>query len=164
MGFESVHHILHWVDSQKNDLWEQGDRLTAGVSVPDESFATDDQIRHYKNGVWVLGSCPDYTQAERELLSDEHVNDLLEWARQGTLRIGHPNAGYFAISDTTKEDRYSVMSIAVRQALAGPAKTPEDWTGRPVTELIDTLFRTHLNRHNRSKGGEPPVDIDSSEL
>ena len=56
------------------------------------------------------------------------------------------------------------LALALKQALAGPFKEsesesePEYWEGKPVAELADSIYRSHLDRENQKVNYRRPKE------
>lgn len=141
------------VEAQSHELWETGNYLTAALSRPENPFSNLDDVRSVqKNGLFVFGVCENFAALEKELLGQGSIGQLILSTERGTIKFWSPDAKLSAVPqlrDEVKDDRWSLMCLSIRQALAGPHKDADAWTGRPIAEKVDQIYRGHLNRRNR---------------
>ncbi|MEM7022787.1 MAG: hypothetical protein AAF637_09345 [Pseudomonadota bacterium] len=152
--FGSVSDATHFVEETKHDFWETGAYLTAGISQPHLPLVAVDSVRNaQKEALYTFGICEALADAERALVEDQTVQRLIAATERGTLRFWAPEAKLTQLPvllDEVKEDRWSLMALSIRQALAGPHRDSDDWVGRPVHAKVDQIYRGHVNRRNRS--------------
>lgn len=152
-SFASVDDAVRWIDHLGHDYWEKGNYLTAGISQPELPFDPLEPPRNVQqSGLFVFGICDDMEEAEERLLQEATTQKLLEATERGTLRFWSPDAKLASIPpllDEVKDDRWSLISLSIRQALAGPHRHGERWIGHPVAEKVDQIYRGHVNRRNR---------------
>ncbi len=154
-NFSSNVEAMTWAERQKCDLWEKGRYLTAGISEPETPFSPSGAYRNVqKNALFVFGVCTDFPTFEKLLWNSPIITRLLRETKAGTIRFWPPmvrfkNGAIPLLFDEVRDDAESLMSLAIRQALAGPHKNSEKWIGQPVTKKVDQIFRGHLNARNR---------------
>jgi hypothetical protein len=153
ISFASVEEAAEWVGALNHDYWEKGCCLTAGISQPEIPFDPLEPVRNVqRSGLFVFGICEHLKEAERGLLRDVAIERLLEATERGTLRFWAPGAKLASVPtllDEVKDDRWSLMGLSIRQALAGPHRHGARWIGHPVAEKVAQIYREHVNRRNR---------------
>jgi hypothetical protein len=153
ISFASVEEAAEWVGALNHDYWEKGCCLTAGISQPEIPFDPLEPVRNVqRSGLFVFGICEHLKEAERGLLRDLAIERLLEATERGTLRFWAPGAKLASVPtllDEVKDDRWSLMGLSIRQALAGPHRHGARWIGHPVAEKVAQIYREHVNRRNR---------------
>ena len=150
--------FIKLIESSETDLWETGNYLTAGISAPQLPFSELHSIRNVqKTGFFVFGICENFVSLEKKLLTDRAIHELIKDTERGTIKFWATGAKLKSIpslSNDVKEERWSLMLMSIRQALAGPHKDCEQWIDRPVVEKIDQIYRGHINRLNRGSADE----------
>jgi hypothetical protein len=145
--------FLRVIESLHQDYWEKGNHLTAGISEPDLPLDLSGRIRNtQRQALFVFGACDDLALCEKQLFQTSLVQRLLRDTEKGSIRFWAPKAHLKTrprLYDDVKADGPVLMTIAIRQALAGPHRDGEQWIGRPVVEKIAQIYRGHLNRCNR---------------
>ncbi|MCY2966347.1 MAG: hypothetical protein NT069_22400, partial [Planctomycetota bacterium] len=53
------------------------------------------------------------------------------------------------LHETTRQDANWLMLVSIRQALAGPDQDTSIWLGRPVTDLVEQIYKEHVYNRNR---------------
>ncbi len=131
------------------DFWETGHFRTAGFSSIGQRQSWSGQRDNRIDLLHVLGVCEDANAYQRQLMEHPRVQKLLAETEKKTIRIGRPGVH---IADEVVEERFVLMTLAVRQALAGPHKDGVRWVtdGRPVHDKVDRIYRDLLNARNRS--------------
>ncbi len=144
------------IESLPFDYFEAGNYLTAGISYPDQPFLDSVQNRS-RDARLVFGVCEEPRHAENFVLGSMVVRELLRQTEENTIQFWMKgvDAGAIKLHDEVRENASFIMLCSIRQALAGPHD--EDTTafiGQPVTELIDHIYRNHLNNANRAEQAE----------
>lgn len=143
--------------AQVYDPWEKGQYYVAGISYPHgylELLAGNPRNAEID---YVLGICPDFKAAQDELIVSAEVKNLLEMTRRGTIAFWKPGAPEQRprLYEDTKEAATALLMMAVQQALAGPREFSRRWQGQPVSMLVEHLYCSHLNNHNRRNSRAP---------
>ena len=139
-NFSSNDEAIIWVEQQKYDLWEKGNDLIAGISKPEKPSSPSGTYRNVqKNALFVFGVCTDFHDFEKRLWNCQTVSQLLHETKIGTIRFWPPKARFKngevpRLTDEVRDDANVFMSLAIRQALAGPHKDSEKWYGQPVAK------------------------------
>lgn len=165
---ENFEEVLAALTTLPYDPWEKGDYLTASIPAPRGQVLLGATARSYgQRTLWLFGTCDDFAAHVDELLRSSEIARLLELTQQNRLRAlapgGPKTVRSLAIHPRVAEDASTVMMLAVRQALAGPnepldgsaaprAGRPQTdgWTGRPVFELVERIYRDHLYNRTRT--------------
>jgi hypothetical protein len=127
------------VDGLRFDPFENGHLLTAALPPPLTLWSR--APRHLgEKGVFVFGVCADVQACVTALLANEAVRHLLHLAAGERLRVGPPG-NQRTISANAKVEAPAVMSLAIRQALAGPV---EDSQVTPI-QLVERIYKNHLD-------------------
>ena len=150
--FSDENEMKKWIEGRATDCWETGKCLTAGFSIPPDSFSS--VKRNYTRGPWYFGLCSDFEQAVRELTTDHRVAELLKRTERGVLdfwpkrtQVPVPDV-YKKLRSEVKQEANSLILISIRQALAGP-QSSNAWIGRSVLDLADRYYRNYLYNMNR---------------
>ena len=144
--------LVRWVDDLDFDPWEQGHDLVAGLLTPPIPFKRLDKVRTTRkkdNGGWCAGICPNFSEYENILLNSVQAQRLLEWTRRRNVKFGPSKVGLTRPYKEVADDRREILLLAIRQALAGPYKLNEDWTGQTVVRKMTSIYRRHLQNRNR---------------
>ena len=163
--------LIQWIENLSCDFWEKGDCLTAGISEPHLPHCPGRAIRNtHRLSSLVLGVCHDFGACESALLSSEVVEQLLDQTERNIITFWYPKAPVrqrLKLYDTVIAERNQLMSLSIRQALAGPHEESDKWVGKTVTEKVGQVYRDHLNNLNRGEAGkvsrscgfrDPPLD------
>jgi hypothetical protein len=139
------------------DPWEKGQYYVAGISYPRGYLRL--LLSNPRNAEidYVIGVCPDFKATRDELRMSAKIEDLLEKTRKGTIAFWKPGAPDQRphLYEETKEAAPELMMLSVHQALAGPREFSKEWQGRPVWQLVEHLYCSHLNNHNRKISRTP---------
>ena len=159
--------VQGWVEGLPVDYWESAKRHTAGIMGRHLSLTFHDAMRGLPvNGSFVLGLCPGdvggasakgaspspLDSIETAIFCSDTIQRRVHQAARGTLELAVEGGRRITVSESVCENRYAVMAMSIRQALAGPADTFESWLGKPVAVLADRLFCNHVLNLNRRKG------------
>ena len=127
---------------------------TAAVEEPAPSFRVDGPQRNVRAKSIVVGFCKNYEEACERLREDPDIRHLEDLTRKRTLDFGMAGAKiYENIIDECLADLHAV---AIPQALAGPEDySDETWNDRPVADLVDRIYRAHVNNRNRRERNRP---------
>lgn len=103
---------------------------------------------------WVFGVCADFAGSRAFLTESARARNLVDDARRGLLRTFHPVGGARtrqsrAIHPLAGAAAEHVLFVAASQALAGPWKHEAQWSGKPVLDLVESIFRSHLDNMSR---------------
>lgn len=143
--------------AQVYDPWEKGQYYVAGISYPRGYLQLLLSNPRNTEIDYVIGVCPDFKATRDELRMSADVERLLEKTRNGTIAFwkhGAPNQKP-PLYEETKEAAPQLMMLSVHQALAGPQEFSKEWQGRPVWKLVEHLYCSHLNNHNRKISRTP---------
>ena len=146
--------------AQPHDPWETGAYVTAGIEPPGEAQLGGPLRSYGRAACWVFGVCEDVDAHAAALIASFRAQRLLDDTMRGRLRIVRPSASrapvVVPVHASVRDDAHELLLLSIRQALAGPAyddATEQDaWTGRPVLDLVERLYRDHL--HNRTRTWE----------
>src|SRR5579875_1157698 len=136
---------VEWLESHLEfDPWEQGKRYVAGISFPNGFWNPD-----FRNtsGDFVFGCCPDKETAIKALLRSRPIKALLEMTRKNRIIFSHEGKNTRLFPEVIEEAEF-LMAIAIQQALAGPDSV-RNWKGKPVSDYVSEIYRSHLNNLNR---------------
>ena len=149
--FESPEELLTTVENFDKDYWERSGLLTAGLSMPEMSFSPDGPKRRYqKKALYVLGICEDFDSTVQELNRTAKAQELLRVTSNRTIRFWPGKISKnLRLYEEVAELGPVLLLVSIRQALAGPHRAGERWRGRPVMDLVDRIYRNHLNTYNR---------------
>lgn len=146
--------LLHWLEVASFDPWEtRSGVLTAGLSRPKRDGWEETRDAREKSFT-LMGACADFGKCLSFLEKSEKVRTLRSDTKQGTIAFGHAD---LAQTDTGKrpklydgliDEALMLLDVAIRQALAGDVN-PARWSGRPVVDLVDEIYREYLNNLNR---------------
>ncbi len=162
--------LLKWLETAPFEYWEtRSGCLTAGISRPEcERLEASRDAR--KNSFTLMGVCADFDKYKAFLENSEKVRMLRSKTQQGTIRFSYVDPAKTGLGKSPKlyknlvEEALCYLDISIMQALAGD-KDSSRWSGRPVVDLIDEIYREHLNNANRRErrrmgGGVPLVAFD----
>ena len=143
--------------AQVYDPWEKGQYYVAGISYPRGYLELLASNPRNAETDYVIGVCPDFKATRDELRMSAEVERLLEMTRKGTIAFWKHGAleQRPQLYEGTKEAAEELMMLSVHQALAGPSEFSEEWQGQPVSKLVEHLYCSHLNNHNRRSGRAP---------
>jgi hypothetical protein len=149
--FASGEELMKNVEALRIDYWERGNWLTAGLSNPEMSFRPDGQGRRFdKDALYVLGICENFENSVENLITTSHARKLVRITRNRSIRFWHHNVTTPPrLYEEVAEQAESLLLISIRQALAGPHMNSESWKHKPVMDLVDHIYRDHLNACNR---------------
>ncbi len=139
------------VESLAFDYFETGNYFTAAISFPEEPFFEDAQNRN-QNASILFGVCNNPQQTEVDLLEHPTILKLLAQTEANTIRFWPDGVATDGLKlyDEVKDKGPFLMLCSIRQALAGPHNSvANEFIGRPVTDLVDRIYRNHLNNENR---------------
>lgn len=146
--------LLDWLEAASFDYWEtRSGVLTAGLSRPERLRSKDTRDAREKS-LTLMGACADFDQCEAFLRDSEKVRMLRSKTKQGTIAFGHADLTKTETGKPPKlydgliDEALMFLDVAIRQALAGDVN-PSRWSGRPVVDLVDEIYREHLNNLNR---------------
>lgn len=160
--------LLHWLEAASFDYWETySGVLTAGLSRP-KRFRSQDTRNAREKSLTLLGACANFDQCEAFLRESEKVRMLRSRTKEGTIAFGHANLAKTKtgkppkLYDSLIGEALLLLDLAIRQALAGDMD-PSRWSGRPVVDLVDEIYREHLNnanrREHRRRNGDSSVSL-----
>ena len=144
-AFASLEEALQWTNSLDHDYFYTHKGLIAALSEP-QGVLQETDARAPKNALFVFGICESFQQCEQALFQTETARQLLAQTENQTIKFA-PSKHYNlppVLPEELAREAYSLMFIAIRQALAGPHQHSEDWIGRPVTDKINHIYRDHL--------------------
>lgn len=153
-AFKTAEDFIDWTERQSFDYWETDDYLTAGLSFPDSLMLRDSKAQRVFNPVYAHGVCDKIEDYFRQLLISEESQSLLKQTRDRSIPFWSLSAKLGEIpylSDSTIDRAEVLLERSIYQALAGPFEESEKWFGRPVMDMVDKLYRDHLNDINRRK-------------
>jgi hypothetical protein len=141
------------------DPWEQDKRYVSGISFPNGYWAINPRN---EAGDFLFGACPDRDVLTAELLASSEIKKMLSLTERNKIVFAFPgNTPH--LEPETIDERFTLMGLAIQQALAGPASLT-DWTGHLVADFVTMRYRDHLNNFNRvvmrRRGRELPKDDD----
>lgn len=148
--------LLDWIAARPNNFWEKGNHLTAAISRPTPLQDGSAALRASREALLVFGVCmEDVQRCVSELCQSQQALDLQRrlqhdsldfWARNAVSGMQKlPKGAYPEVKDMAS----MLMFLAAKLALAGPVKNSDQWTHRPVMEMVDVVFRNLVNLHNR---------------
>jgi hypothetical protein len=148
---ETAKELLTKIEGFGVDYWERGSMLTAGLSMPSTTFRPDGgKRRHQKGALYVLGVVQDFDDAVDILNSTARAHELIRITKNRTIRFWPGNLiQHLRLYDEVAELGPNLMLTSIRQALAGPHALGGRWRTRPVMDLVDRIYRNHLNTYNR---------------
>lgn len=134
------------------DPWEKGQALTAGIELPTAGTPPSGTSRDSRDARWVFGVCAGLEECQSRMLESAEAARLVT-AQRVVCPGPHGTAHSIPIHERVKEERSTLLVLAVRQALAGPVDpvrgAGESWRGRAVMELVARIYFDHLL--NRTK-------------
>lgn len=155
--------IIAAIDALGRDPFESSKHLlTAARSIP-EAPRGEDRARSYAaRARHVFGLVlQDPVEVRSAVLESSHVQDLLQKTRANTIHFANTQA-IARTGKLVKTPRLSpevieacdeLMVLSVDQALAGPPDNEsylsETWIERPVTDLVEYIYKSQLNNPNR---------------
>lgn len=160
--------LIEWLEGLQYDYWEKGDYLTAGISEPQLPHCPGKAIKNTHRRIWLFGVCHDFTACESALGDSVEVKTLLDQTKRNSIRFWYTKALLSQrpkLSEAVIAERYQLMGLSIRQALAGPHEESDKWVGKAVTRKVDQIYRDHLNNLNRveaAKVAESDASLDSS--
>ena len=147
---------IQWVDALSFDYWEtRTGILTAGVSRPKCLDWSDRPRNVHQNAYTLLGICEDFQKCFDSIKNSDEVRELVRMTRAGTIRFGHADNSKSSsgkpprLDDELKVQCEYLIDLSICQALAGPKGDTSQWCGKPVVELVNSIYRDTLNRQNR---------------
>lgn len=126
------------------DPWENSERYVAGISRP-HGYRADDPRN--ESGDFIFGACPDHKDIFEQLFASREIQDLLDMTENNTISFTPPGKSAHLYQEVI-DNRFSLMEVAIQQALAGPESLNE-WQGRLVADFVSHRYRDHLNNANR---------------
>ncbi|KFA90565.1 hypothetical protein [Archangium violaceum] len=138
------------------DYWETSHFRTAGFTDVGQRQSWDGQRDNRRGLLHLLGVCEDANAYKDLLMRHPSVQKLLTETEKRIIRIGSADCSAHGKRVTVHEqvvgEAWELMTLAVRQALAGPHKDGERWVeGKlPVHSKVDRIYRDLLNARNRS--------------
>lgn len=144
-AFATLEEAMQWIDALDHDYFYTHKGLIAAISEP-HGVMQETDARAPKNALFVFGICESFQRYEEALFQTETVRQLLAQTANQTIKFA-PSKHYNlppVLPEELAREAYSLMFIAIRQALAGPHQHSEDWIGRPVTDKINHIYRDHL--------------------
>lgn len=161
------------VSAARNDWWESTGRLTAAV----EEDLFHRVFLHRRHDLWrgrtcVLGVLPvagdkhwqqHLDDVEMELYRCAPLRKLVSQAKAGRLLVGR--RATYARGDAIQEAE-TLLWFSVKQALAGPRHEFEGWSGRPVIELVDRIFRANMHVLSQPSAAllDRQLDLEAPEM
>jgi hypothetical protein len=146
--------------AQIYDPWEKGQHYVAGISYPRGYLQLLLSNPRNADIDYVIGVCPDFKVIRDVLSTSPEVERLLEMTRKG--RVAFWKRGALEqrprLYEETKEAAPALLMLSVHQALAGPREFSKEWQGQPVWKLVERIYCSHLNNHNRKHGRAPRVE------
>lgn len=126
--------------------------LTAAFAEPPGLLAPEMRGRVPRPDAFVIGMCEDYQVTWAALMESPKVRLLWERTQDRTLRFAKdPNV---RVHESLIEDCYGLLALAATQALAGPVDALAGgaggpWFGRDVGDLVEWIYKGHVNNANR---------------
>jgi hypothetical protein len=135
------------------DPWEKGNHYVAGIGFPN---GFQEKSRNIVSN-FVFGACPDFEKVVEAILRSRAVQQMLVRTQENNINFWYSKADIAnppRLYSVVIEEAKTLMGRSIQQALAGPSNLPshrpaEQWTGRPVAELVQRIYCDHLNNENR---------------
>lgn len=137
----------------RNEWETRSGVLTAGLSRPKREGWEETRDARAQSFT-LMGACADFDKCLSFLEKSEKIRMLRSNTQQGTIAFGHADLAKTKTGKRPKlydglvDAALLLLDVAIRQALAGD-KDPSRWSRRPVVDLVDEIYREHLNNANR---------------
>ena len=177
--FDSVVEAIAWVSSLKRDCFYTKAGAVAALSNPGGMLDPTRARNYYLNSRLVLGVCENFEAFAAEIMKSAPVQKLLKQTNH-PIRLGPKVIPIRRDSKKIKKkiypppiqllqevinEKYSFMSIAIRQSLAGPEIDNDTWLGQPVFNKINFIYLDHLyncwRRYKNEQRKYSDVGIDN---